>query len=360
MDKKLNVIYPQRIQKKIIQMGLFDKLFGRKNSSSKEGGNKTVSGKTNPEKNPSKKQNNFITNSAEFGLGEIALGISGKIRVDGILAFAAMEKIAKEQNKPFDFKVMYTTLLEEGALTIPVVCSIGETKYSLYFIYKEEELLKYKDLVMHVGRTDYPNLIYFSSIPIYDGYIPKPIIEPFQLADLRFEQNAKIAGPFAMWWSTESDPTFHNSKTYEHLNKMYQILKGYETYIAGYVLRQTRIIQEVKLQRMKLPENPVTYVINAPEGKQVLLILSQEKGIRFLFPVNNTTQEYRERFLRGAMVDMAATAIPLRQQNAPIDEATDPNGFDWFNFMTRVIKEKEEAGERIEQIGGMNLNSQMN
>lgn len=61
---------------------------------------------------------------------------------------------------------MYTTLLEEGALTVPLVCSIGDEKYSLYFIYNEEELLKYKDLVKHINRTEYPNLTYFSSIPI--------------------------------------------------------------------------------------------------------------------------------------------------------------------------------------------------
>lgn len=133
-------------------MGLFSKIFG----------NKKVEKKSTRSNSSSNKQNNFITNTSEFGLGEINLGISGKVRVDGILAFAELEKIAKSRNLPFEFKVMYTTLLEEGALTVPVVCSIGDEKYSLYFIYQEEELLKYKDLVKHISRTDYPNLIYFS------------------------------------------------------------------------------------------------------------------------------------------------------------------------------------------------------
>lgn len=331
-------------------MGLFDKIFGKK----KDEGKSTQSSLTN------KNLNYFFTNSSEFGLGEINLGISGKLRVDGILAFAELEKLAKSKNLPFDYKVMYTTLLEEGALTVPVVCSIGDEKYSLYFIYQEEELLKYKDLVKHIKRTEYPNLIYFSSIPIYDGYEPKPIIEPFQLADLRVENDAKVAGEYAMWWKSDDDPTFHNSVTFEYLNKMYQIFKGYETYLTGYVLRQTRIKQELQLERMKLPENNVSYILEAPEGKHVVLDLSQEKGIRFLFQVNSTTKEYRERFLKGAMVDFAATMIPLRQQNFPTDENTDPNSFDWFNFMARVVKQKEEEGEAVEKIGIMNLNSNLN
>ena len=324
-------------------MGLFDRLFGKK---------KTAQKATNTPPKEKQKQNFFLTNSNDFELGNIELGISGKVRVDGILAIAAMDKIAKERNQEFKFGVLHTSLLEEGALTVPVVCSIGEEKYSIYFIYQEEELLKYKDLVNHVGRTAYPNLIYFSSIPIYNGYQPKPIIEPFQLADLRVENGATIEGKFAMWWSTEKDPYFHQSKTFEYLNKLNEIIHGYESYMTGYVLRQTRIVQEVELKRMKLPVDHSTYIINAPEEKKILLDLSQEKGIRFLFPIEDTTQEYRERFLKGAMVDFAATAIPLRQNNYPTDEKTDPSSYDWFNFMSRVLKQKEEAGEmKGHQIG---------
>ena len=331
-------------------MGLFNKLFGK----NKDQGNSSQS------KSSSKRQNNFITNTSEFGLGEVNLGISGKLRVDGILAFAELEKIAKSRNLPFEFNVMYTTLLEEGALTVPVVCSIGDEKYSLYFIYQEEELLKYKDLVKHIKRTEYPNLIYFSSIPIYDGYEPKPIIEPFQLADLRVDNDVKIAGEYAMWWRSDDDTTFHNSITYEHLNKMYQILNGYESYLTGYVLRQKRIKTEMQIERIILPENHASYILAAPEGKYVVLDLSQEKGIRFLFSVNNTTKEYRERFLKGAIVDFAANMIPLKNKNFPKDERTDPNSFDWFNFMARMVKEKEMKGEALDSIGIMNLNSNLN
>ena len=94
--------------------------------------------------------------------------------------------------------------------------------------------------------------------------------------------------------------------------------------------------------------------------KYVVLDLSQEKGIRFLFSVNNTTKEYRERFLKGAIVDFAANMIPLKNKNFPKDERTDPNSFDWFNFMARMVKEKEMKGEALDSIGIMNLNSNLN
>lgn len=332
-------------------MKFFNKLFGKKK----------IVKTTTTQKESKKAQNHFLTNSNDYGLGEIALGISGKVRVDGILAIAAMEKIAKERGEEFEFGVMHTTLLEEGALTVPVICTIGEDKYSLYFIYQEEDLLKYKDLVKHVARTPYPNLIYFSSIPIYDGYTPKPIIEPFQLADLRYDRNAKVAGKFAMWWSTEEEPHFHQSKTFEYLSKLNELMNGYETYAAGYVLRQTRILQEKELKRMRLPEQHATYVIDAPEQKKVLLDISQEKGIRFLFPLNDANQAYRERFIKGVTVDFAATVIPLKHHNVPTDEKLEPNSYDWFNFMSKVVKKKETEGElRGHQIGLIEFNTQMN
>lgn len=335
-------------------MGWFDKLFGKKKNESK---------RTESTSQPRAKQeqNKFLTNSADFGLGEIPLGIAGKMRVDGLLAIAAMEKIAKERGQDFHFSVMHTSLLEEGALTVPVVCSIGEDRYSIYFIYKEEELLKYKDLVNHVSRTPYPKLMYFSSIPIYDGYEPKPIIEPFQLADLRYDSTAKVAGKFAMWWSTDEDPLFHKSKTYEYLSKLNEVIKGYETYMTGYILRQARIVDKVELQRMRLPQDHATYVIDGPEEKRVLIDISQEKGIRFLFNMTDTPLTYRERFIRGAVVDLIANIVPLRQNDYPVDEVLDPNSYDWFNFMSKVVRQKEEEGELVgHQIGLIDFNVQMN
>lgn len=58
---------------------------------------------------------------------------------------------------------------------------------------------------------------------------------------------------------------------------MYQIFKGYETYLTGYILRQTRIKQEMQLERMKLPDNHVYYILPAPEGKHIVLDISLEK-----------------------------------------------------------------------------------
>jgi hypothetical protein len=325
-------------------MGLFDKFFSRKPAPQPTG------------KTSSVEQNSFLTNSDSFGFNDFKLGISGKVRVDGILAIAEFQKRAEAAGIACKYEVMYTSLLEEGALTVPIAIQWGERYFSLYFIYQEEDLLKYKDLVNHVGKTAYPNLIYFSSIPIYEGYTPKPIIEPFQLADLRFEKEAQLKGTYAMWWSSGDELFFHESATADSLSKLYEVIQGYETYMLGYVLRQTRVKEEAELKRMKLPESNYTFAIHAPEAKKIILEISQEKGIRFLFPVKEVTKQYRERFLKGVLIDFLAFRLDLQKNDMPTDEKTDPNSYDWFSFMSRMVKDKELNNDKIEMIGSLERN----
>lgn len=325
-------------------MGIFD--FLKKETKSKESSPKIPNNKT---------QNNFITNITDFGFEDFELGISGKVRVDGILAIAEFQKRAENKGVKFSYSVMYVSLLEEGALTVPVVINFGEEAYTLYFIYNEDDLLKYKDLQEHVNKTKYPNLIYFSSIPIYEGYEPKKIIEPFQLADMRIEKEPKVNGTYAMWWSNKGQEKFANSETLNLLTKLYEVFKGYESYLVGYLLRQTRITEEKELQRMNLPETSKNFVILGPENKLIILDISQEKGIRFLFPTEDTSKEYRERFLKGVLVDFLSTRMYLQKNELEEDELKEPNSYDWFTFMSKVTVEQEGKGENIELVGGMKL-----
>lgn len=320
-------------------MGLIDTILGKKRSA-----------KNSPRL--LKSQNYFLTNSQEFGFGDIKLDVSRKIKVDALLAIEALGKIAIEMGHSFKFCINHTSLLKHGVLKVPVACTIGAKKFSLFFIYQEADLTTYRGLIKQIIQTPYPNLMYFSSIPVYEGYRAKSIYEPFRISDLRYDRDIKMKGSYAMWWSTEDDPLFHKSKTFECLSNFNKMVKGYESYMAGYVLMQTRILEGKDLQRMRLPERNVTYVLNAPEEKNVLLDLSKEKGIRFLFNFSKTTAEYRDRFIKGAVLDIIANICLLKQKGLPTDEDIEPNSYDWFSFMSRVVKQKEEAGEMIgHQIG---------
>jgi hypothetical protein len=301
----------------------------------------------------------FNTNSAEFGFGQIEVKVTGKVEVDRSAVITALQELAKTIEVTFEYHYEYTSLLPEGALTMPAVFIFDDKRYSLYFIYQEEDVLKYHDLIKHIKHTSYPNLIYLSAIPFTKGDKQKPIIQPFKLANLRYEPDAIIAGEYAMWWQTPDECTLNNSATFEYLSRMYDVYKGYETYLHGYILQQTEVLVG-ELSRIKLPEDHVKYVLQAPENKKIFLDISQEKGIRFLFPVITTSRAYRERFLHGIVADLLAARLALQNQEMPLDEQLKPNSYDWFQYISQAVTQKESTGEQIELIGGIRANVSMN
>ena len=302
----------------------------------------------------------FSTNSAKFGFGQLNVRVSGKIGTDSQAVIAILQQMAQAIEVDFEYHFKYTSLLKEGALTVPVVITFNKKRYSLYFIYQEVDVLKYHDLVKHVERTDYPNLLYFSAIPFRAGDRQKTIIQPFKLADLQYDKDAMIAGEYAMWWQTPDDLTFHDSTSMEYLSKMYEVYKGYETYFHGCILQQTGVIGEEQLSRIKLPEDHVKYVLQAPENKKIFLDTSQQKGIRFLFPVITTSRTYRERFLQAVLSDLLVARLALQNREVPLDAEVAPNSHDWFQYIAEAVIQKEITGEEIELIGGIRANVSMN
>jgi len=213
----------------------------------------------------------FSTNSAAFGFGQIKVSVSGSVATDGNAVITALKQLAQAIKVNFDYQLKYINLLAEGALTVPVVFTFDGKPYSLYFIYQEEDVLKYHDLVKHIKHTAYPNLIYFSAIPFPEGDRQKLILQPFKLADLSYDETAIIAGEYAMWWQTPDELTFHDSVTFDYLSKIYEVFRKYETYLHGYTLRQTGLISEENLPRFTLPQEHVKYVLQAPENKKIFL-----------------------------------------------------------------------------------------
>ena len=178
------------------------------------------------------------------------------------------------------------------------------------------------------------------------------------MADLRYERNAKISGQYGIWWKTKDEPKFSESKTHDLLSKLNEITKGYESYLIGYVLRQTRIVKEVQLKRIKFGDKVANYVLHAPESKKIVMSISRGKGIKFLFPINQVRKEYVERFLKGITVDFWAIRMSLQQQRLPIDEES--ISYEWYNNLSREIMEREKNMEEIKTIGEINVNIELN
>jgi hypothetical protein len=274
---------------------------------------------------------------------------SNQLRVDAILAISKLQEFCDVNRLSFDFSVLYISLLEEGALQVPIAFTSENTGYSVFFIYDEEDAKKYNDALLKIKYTSYPNAIYFSSIDVTEVFGKVQSTRTLRLSDLRIDKEAMLSDEYAMWWSGEDETLFSTSETKEILESIYEIQQDYESVYTGYLLQQVGILEE--FGRALLPADEKALVVHAPEDKNILLILSQEKGIRFLFPIKSTSRFYREQFLSAIRIDFLTLRLTLQEKQIPKDEPSNSNGANWFMLMTKTTAENEEEGKLIETIG---------
>ncbi|NJO90378.1 MAG: hypothetical protein HC831_16585 [Chloroflexia bacterium] len=291
----------------------------------------------------------FFTNAEIYGFKNIQVSISNQLRVDAITAISKLQMFCDTNGLNFDFSVLYISLLEEGALEVPLVFTSENTGYSVFFIYEVDDAKKYNDALLKIKYTPYPNAIYFSCFDITGVFGKVQSTRTLRLSDLRIDKDARLNDEYAMWWSGDDETIFSTSETKEILESIYEIQKDYESVYTGYLLQQLGILED--FGRALLPTEEKALVVHAPEDKNILLILSQEKGIRFLFPVKSTTRFYREQFLSAIRIDFLTLRLTLREKQIPKDESNNSNGTEWFALMTKTTVENEEKGTLIETIG---------
>lgn len=335
-------------------MSFFKKLFGKKKNVEK----KSEPIKTNSDSNQSN-ANGAFNNFQEYGFPNIQFGLMGNQGMDVMATIGRLDKEMKSNNLPFEVKgFYYTKLLEEGALKIPVVFKSENKGYSLFYIYDEEQAKAFNSSKDLISDTEFPNALYISTIDCEKITAKSNGLTSFNLSDLSYNEKPELKGDYGMWWSESSDNVFHTSKSKESLDEIFECVKGYESYMFGYLLSEIKMKGFEEFQRVGLPADEKNFVIKGPEYLDIVISASQEKGIRFQFPKEIASYQYRERFLKQIQSSLQAFQVILMMQQAPKDEETDENGYDWYKFMTRVIEKKEKEGEINGDfvIGGISFN----
>jgi hypothetical protein len=100
-----------------------------------------------------------------------------------------------------------------------------------------------------------------------------------------------------MWSSGDSDPNWIESPLRPVLKAIFENLEGYQTAFLGYILYELGVIDAPR--RLELPEELGHVALRSPEGVLFVISFSQEKGIRFHFPDEPNSYDFRGSFLRG-------------------------------------------------------------
>ena len=341
-------------------MGFFKKLFGKENNKPQT----QSQSQSKPQKSPAailnsepKQAPGTFNNFKEYGLPNIPLGLSGVEAIDTMSVIAGFSKGMEAENKDCEVSgFMFVKLFDEGAARIPFVFKSGGKGYAMLFVYDEAGAKTFNLIKELMADSEYPNVLYISRVDCKNIVEKASNLDTFGFKDLSCDKDVTLTGEYGMWWSEEDDQSFPNSQTRIYLDEIVESIKGYESYMLGYMLYQMQIDGFKEFNRVGLPEEDRTFPVKGPEYKTVLVSSSKEKGIRFHFPVKTTTKAYRERFLDQMKSCFISTQTILKTKNIPQEPPTDPNGYDWFKFMTSVLDEKTKAGKEndVAVIGALN------
>ncbi len=139
---------------------------------------------------------------------------------------------------------------------------------------------------------------------------------------------------FAMWFLANGDEDFITSKILDIWTEIYKQTCLYSSYLIADILRVLKIHITDEMQ-IYLPQKSISFPFLTKNNDQVILTLSQEKGIRFHF--SETTQfSFRMNFLVHFLDYCKAWNQMLQECKVPFDQSIE--FMNWWNITIKTSR----------------------
>ncbi len=162
---------------------------------------------------------------------------------------------------------------------------------------------------------------------------------------IRVDKKSSIGDDeFSGWWLIEDEVSFEESKAYKSIDVMYESCRSHEAYIYPDLLSHLGIIKGTPPNRLDLPEEDTIYLLKGPNRGKIILSISREKGIRFLFPFKTTTPEYTDSILQFISREKITAAF-IFENHMAISKEKNSDRYEWFKAIKASMK--QENGEDI-------------
>ena len=288
----------------------------------------------------------YYHNFTEHQLPDFQFSLTGNFALDIMSGIGKIDKVFKKAKIPFEVEgFYYTKLFEEGKLDIPVVFKAKHQAFSLFFLYNEDQIKTFNDARDRIKDAAFPNALFLAKVNPALSNERLFSLSRLKLSDLKYYHNLPLQGTYAMWWSTEEDAYFPNAPIQRLYHQIYTTIKGYETYMVGYILSEIKMKGYEDLNRVQLPNEQQEIPVKGPEYQPILISLSMEKGIRFHFSKENTNKNYIHHFLTQIHLSLKELRNLLEQQGIEEDTSRESCGLDWFQYITRLSEQKHLRGE---------------
>jgi hypothetical protein len=278
------------------------------------------------------------------------------------VAFNTMTLIPEFQNVPGKvLKIIglrKTKLFRSGVLEIPFQIRNKKTG-KIFDVYLYPDADNYAAGHFAGVKHFYENLGWPEPIYLCPQQIPAAepleVLLPFSFGLFNINEENIPQGEYSIWWPQGKDRLFSRSSAFQSLDRIYNALHGYETYIWAMILKNLEPEDYSESSRIALPDE-YTVALSAPEDLVLILDASQEKGVRFFFPKENTSPKYRDNFLELFSGEMAKCREAFEGYQYPKDPVPD-EGYPlaWWNLSKEMVEKYELEGKNLESFGSIEI-----
>lgn len=135
---------------------------------------------------------------------------------------------------------------------------------------------------------------------------------------------------------------------------MYEACRSHEAYLYPDLLYHLGIITGTPPIRLEPPTEETQYILRGPKRKEILLSVSKEKGIRFLFPIQSTSPEYRDSILQFIGREMITAAF-IFENHRSISKEADSESFQWFAAAKKAMQQESEEANSVKYFSYLNV-----
>ncbi len=244
-------------------------------------------------------------------------------------------------------------LFDKGIFIIDGVAIWNYEKYAIILLTNDTPMSYINELRTYFVNDGYKDLIYYArKDPHLVEGTKKLEFENFNEKCFRYDADNQSLdkrkhNEYALWWAGELEKDAKSSILLKDIGVYLDLLEFYNSYLLGFLSFAFGLNREGA--RTKMPDHEEV-VINGPEGVEIIITLSEEKGIYFHFPKHPRYEKYRNAFIKVFVNFCYKIREQIIENDLPKDDFDQQTTLEWYN---QLIEKAKEHNSEVKAIGVM-------
>lgn len=303
------------------------------------------------------KKQRFMTNSLMLA-GSIGNALAPLNK--GVKPYSSYGDGLHEFKEPYATSCCIDKLFSKGIIKINGIIIDNYQRYGVVLFDSPTPMKYYQELRDLFLENGYKDLIYYAVVdPATVTQEAALMFSNFEQRSFRFDLTKQGAqdrkfDEYALWWASIKQPDFLNSSVCNDVGICLDILDHHHSYALG-VLSMAFGLKKDNT-RLRLPEQEQV-LLYGPEQVEILMTLSESRGIHFHFPVNERYEHYRDNFIKVYLRLCYDLRAQILEGDLPPDDFGQPSSYEWFKSLITEVRQKDNLVIAVGSIVKMKWNN---